>query len=314
MSDETIESQIHDEGVIEHSPLERDVTRDDATVRICIYRGRDDPDWLLEIEDEHGGSTCWDDRFHSDQAALDEALRSIDEDGIRSFIDVQSDPVSMRALWNATVAQSEIAELRSAMAASGRMIGFHGACGVFAAVVSTPQLRAPSEWLGLIKGDHVFADLADAQRFTNGVMALYNEVVRSVTELGAHCCPPPEYHDAAREFCDGFLRIAASDAAAIQVPDALRAILPIYAVAGVLEVEKLAEALGDPPEQVLQRAREELADNVVALHAYWNAAREAEAERAAQAALPFRRATPKVGRNERCPCGSGKKFKKCCAQ
>ncbi|MEM9593095.1 MAG: SEC-C metal-binding domain-containing protein [Acidobacteriota bacterium] len=24
------------------------------------------------------------------------------------------------------------------------------------------------------------------------------------------------------------------------------------------------------------------------------------------------RATPKVGRNEPCPCGSGRKFKKCC--
>jgi SEC-C motif-containing protein len=27
---------------------------------------------------------------------------------------------------------------------------------------------------------------------------------------------------------------------------------------------------------------------------------------------PFRRAEPKVGRNDPCPCGSGKKFKKCC--
>jgi SEC-C motif-containing protein len=26
-----------------------------------------------------------------------------------------------------------------------------------------------------------------------------------------------------------------------------------------------------------------------------------------------RRASPKVGRNEPCPCGSGKKYKKCCA-
>lgn len=26
----------------------------------------------------------------------------------------------------------------------------------------------------------------------------------------------------------------------------------------------------------------------------------------------YRRETPKVGRNELCPCGSGKKFKKCC--
>lgn len=28
----------------------------------------------------------------------------------------------------------------------------------------------------------------------------------------------------------------------------------------------------------------------------------------------FRRDTPKVGRNEPCPCGSGKKFKKCCGR
>lgn len=29
---------------------------------------------------------------------------------------------------------------------------------------------------------------------------------------------------------------------------------------------------------------------------------------------PFVRPTPKIGRNEMCPCGSGKKFKKCCGQ
>lgn len=27
---------------------------------------------------------------------------------------------------------------------------------------------------------------------------------------------------------------------------------------------------------------------------------------------PFVRSTPKVGRNDPCPCGSGKKYKKCC--
>jgi len=29
---------------------------------------------------------------------------------------------------------------------------------------------------------------------------------------------------------------------------------------------------------------------------------------------PYRRPTPKVGLNEPCPCGSGKKFKKCCGR
>ena len=31
-------------------------------------------------------------------------------------------------------------------------------------------------------------------------------------------------------------------------------------------------------------------------------------------ARPFRRKTPKVGRNQKCPCGSDKKFKKCCGK
>lgn len=39
---------------------------------------------------------------------------------------------------------------------------------------------------------------------------------------------------------------------------------------------------------------------------------EEPAETAAPAIAPVRRATPKVGRNEPCPCGSGKKYKKCC--
>jgi SEC-C motif-containing protein len=29
---------------------------------------------------------------------------------------------------------------------------------------------------------------------------------------------------------------------------------------------------------------------------------------------PFRREQPKIGRNDPCPCGSGKKYKKCCGQ
>ncbi len=35
-------------------------------------------------------------------------------------------------------------------------------------------------------------------------------------------------------------------------------------------------------------------------------------ERALSAREPARRIAPKVGRNDPCPCGSGKKFKKCC--
>jgi uncharacterized protein YecA (UPF0149 family) len=31
-------------------------------------------------------------------------------------------------------------------------------------------------------------------------------------------------------------------------------------------------------------------------------------------AATFRRTTPKIGRNDPCPCGSGNKFKQCCGK
>jgi preprotein translocase subunit SecA len=43
------------------------------------------------------------------------------------------------------------------------------------------------------------------------------------------------------------------------------------------------------------------------------AAAESEPEATIQI-TPARRETPKVGRNEPCPCGSGKKFKNCCGR
>jgi hypothetical protein len=70
-----------------HSPLEQSVTRGDVTVRICIYRGPADSGWLLEVEDHRGGSTLWDDPFPSDRDALDEAMRTIEAEGIRTFAD-----------------------------------------------------------------------------------------------------------------------------------------------------------------------------------------------------------------------------------
>jgi preprotein translocase subunit SecA len=37
-------------------------------------------------------------------------------------------------------------------------------------------------------------------------------------------------------------------------------------------------------------------------------------EEPAEVHFTFHRETPKVGRNDLCPCGSGKKYKKCCGR
>ncbi len=44
--------------------------------------------WALEVEDDKGGSTVWDDLFESDQAALQVALSEIEAVGLIDFIDV----------------------------------------------------------------------------------------------------------------------------------------------------------------------------------------------------------------------------------
>lgn len=68
-----------------HSPLSQRLTRDGAAVEIEIY---DDGEggWLLEIVDEFGNSTVWDEAFPTDSAALAEALNTIDDEGIASVI------------------------------------------------------------------------------------------------------------------------------------------------------------------------------------------------------------------------------------
>jgi uncharacterized protein len=68
-----------------HSPLSRRFTRDGTTVEIQIYEDGK-AGWLLEVIDEFRNSTVWNESFMTDQAALAEALNTIDREGIASLI------------------------------------------------------------------------------------------------------------------------------------------------------------------------------------------------------------------------------------
>lgn len=69
------------------SPLCRSFASNDTTVQFDIYG---DGGWLLEVIDQFGNSTTWDDSFPSDQAALEEALDTIDQEGMESLIGLPS--------------------------------------------------------------------------------------------------------------------------------------------------------------------------------------------------------------------------------
>lgn len=61
------------------SPLCQTVTRNGVTVRVDIY-GDSDGAWILEIVDAENTSHVWDEHFETDQQALAEALRALDEE------------------------------------------------------------------------------------------------------------------------------------------------------------------------------------------------------------------------------------------
>jgi hypothetical protein len=67
-----------------HSALSRTIREDGTEVRVEIYR-LETTEWSLEVIDATGASTVWDDLFPTDQAALDEAMKTIHEEGIRTF-------------------------------------------------------------------------------------------------------------------------------------------------------------------------------------------------------------------------------------
>ncbi len=66
------------------SPLCQKVTRNDYTVEVHIY-GDGENGWILEVVDEAGGSTVWNESFATDELALAEFRRTLDREGIQSF-------------------------------------------------------------------------------------------------------------------------------------------------------------------------------------------------------------------------------------
>ena len=71
---------------IVESQLCSTIERDGISLRVEIYRG-EDSEWILEVVDEDGNSIVWTDQFATDQAAMDELMRTIKVEGIRSIVE-----------------------------------------------------------------------------------------------------------------------------------------------------------------------------------------------------------------------------------
>jgi hypothetical protein len=77
---------MDDETKLIMSRLSRTITRDGITVEVHIVRSEGAPEWSLEVVDDEGASTVWEDTFATEQDALNEVFQTIAVDGMSSFL------------------------------------------------------------------------------------------------------------------------------------------------------------------------------------------------------------------------------------
>lgn len=332
MSSEKLE-MIEDDHYPIHSPLSQSVTRDGKTVQVAIYEDGEGG-WLLEIVDEYFNSTVWNDPFQSDRDALNEALKTIDEEGIESLIDVPSDSPASQQPTNpsqmmAPLSEEEMDELDEFLmsdATSDETMMLDCLDGFLTAIVSGPVMLKPSEWLPSVWGPTEddapeFDTLEQAERITGLIMRHLNGIIWSLQQdpdLFAPAFSTHVYPDDPHEYLDGEMwaygYMTGVDLqrqhweAFFDESKSEEVFRPIYLL-GADDVKPEEEELTETPAQ-----REELSEQIPAsvawIYRFWQPYRRAVAERTI--ATSFQREHPKVGRNDPCPCGSGKKFKKCC--
>lgn len=190
--------------------------------------------------------------------------------------------------------------------------------GFLTAIVSGPNVVPPSTWLPVVWGEEepVWESVDEFQRVFSLVVRHMNSVARSL-EAGLEHFEPlfnehrvkGEAHLVVDDWCYGYMMGVALDPHAWQVTDGRVAeMLTPITLFGTEGGWKILDDLEREQADAMRNAIPQAAHDA---YVYW-LERRGGAQRASATARPHRRAVPKVGRNDPCPCGSGKKYKNCC--
>ena len=157
--------------------------------------------------------------------------------------------------------------------------------GFMTAVCAGPDAISPALWIPEIVPQGAFDDDPAARAKVDLLARLYGAVGETLRTTPEIICPEPDKPaQEAVDFCRGYLHGAQMHATWRSDEAATKKLLPFETLA----------------KEDVATERERLGSYVAELHTYWKSKRQVV------------NATPKVGRNEPCPCGSGKKHKKCC--
>lgn len=196
--------------------------------------------------------------------------------------------------------------------------------GFLTALVISPELVKPSEYVPVITSggteDHglVFKTTAEAERFYDLIMRHWNDINRTFRS-GEVYMPVLVEDDAGEthgnDWAVGFLRGTQMRHdvwdSIVQDDDRGGVFVPLFALA--------YEHSDDPAVRPFDKpiTQEQRGDLIVSMIAGVNGLYKDFVEQrkfSPPSAIRMPTFPAKVGRNEPCPCGSGKKFKKCCGQ
>ena len=186
--------------------------------------------------------------------------------------------------------------------------------GFFTAVVSGPELIPPALWIPSVWGD--FEPEWESQQEAEQVLTL---LIRYMNSVSAFLMKDPknfeplfmerdvdgEIFAIVDEWCEGYMRGANLIATQWQMESADMQMLLAPIKAFTMDEEDDVMHLTDLEIQHLQKS---ITPNVRTIHSYWLEKRLAPPS----INSPFSHTEPRAGRNDPCPCGSGKKYKKCC--
>jgi uncharacterized protein len=186
--------------------------------------------------------------------------------------------------------------------------------GFLAALAIGPEAIDPSEWMPVIwnGAETRFADDAQAQavvraiaaRMTDITEGLADETYGPLIEVGDNDKPLPQ------SWVDGFMTGASlrqeiwTTLFESEEDDTIA--YPILALCDDEEGKPLFDLSARDRKFLLENAPELIAGAVADIADYWK-----RGGAPPPPAVPIRTG-PKIGRNDPCPCGSGKKHKKCC--
>ena len=187
-----------------------------------------------------------------------------------------------------------------------------GLLGVLNAVAVAPTLLPPSAWLPVVLPDGLGGlGASETEDFFGLLIRQYGDVLDALEHQEA-VMPAPEDVAECKAFAAGYAAGAEIDPEWIGNADHWSFAAPMAYLGGRRDLvsektsEDIRKNLGPDPEQILCRS---LGGLLRASHESFKRVRENTLSQVTAQKPP---ASSRVGRNDACPCGSGRKHKRCC--